>query len=296
MEDNNISHVIWTVGGNKKFFDMRNGLQLAYVKDYAMLYGKGGKKHAPRGGIIFSITDYSGSKSQFAKATVPISLIYKIKVICEKNFGTDHNGVAEVASGVTYAIGKVDNMSNAFIKFCNFAIGACHRLLTGTSKGTVAEIGNSLTEANKILMTNAPANPIPVREPYTEVVYHQERVNVYKHDPNDNFVPVSSCDVSRTQYRKDGSLSKLPWNITIKNFWAQPNNQRNGTTSYNARNVRDLVNVNINISDDDMYHAVILAEHFIRNWETAYCVNLIIQGMNASRYNNNNNNNNNQYN
>ena len=74
---------------------------------------------------------------------------------------------------------------------------------------------------------------------------------------------------------------KSPWIVSISNFEAFPNQQKNGTTSYQSSSKRNETSLFIQVSDDDMWRCLYAVSHFISVWEMAYGIPLAQSGIAA---------------
>lgn len=280
-----ISDIICNVGGKNKFFDMRNALVLAYPDDYAMIHGCGGAKHAPTSGIMLSITDYSkgtGEKSCFVHSIIPPYLADKMLSVCRMNAGDFVGGNADLAACLTLINAKIERLYMGILSGAAKAVTACSNIVNGKGheRGPVADFGQVLLATKKCLVyKEAEIKPVTIREGHVEFNYHQERVNMYRKDANDGFVFVSVLDIARKQYNEKGELRKYPWIIKIKNFYAPPKEQANGTTAYSAAQARDTVECFIQITDDDMHRCCYAADHFVRVWENAMAIPQVLEAM-----------------
>ena len=280
-----VSDIIAVVGGKDKFFDLRNALNVAYVEDYAMIHGCGGAKHASTSGIMLTITDYSGGtgdKSNFVHGIIPPYMIDRILSVCQQNAGQRVDGCKDIAAEINGLKGVVTMLYKGILSGTVKALTACSNLVKGTAheSGPFADFGQVFLASKKALTDTSSEIPsVHVRDGYTEFTYHQERVNTYRKDPNDGFVFVSVVDIARKQYNDKGDVRKYPWQIKIRNFYAPPKEQANGTTAYSASNARDSVECYIQISDDDMHRVCYAADHFIRVWENANAIPLVLQGL-----------------
>lgn len=290
MAEKQTSDIIYSVGGKNKFFDMRNALSLANVEDYAMLHGVGGAKHAYSSGIMFSITDYSGRDSRtgkgskFVSANVDPYRIDEILSVCRKNSGYTTGGEKSMSDAFTVLNAKLDLVCKGLASAFDLATKACGRIITkkGNANGPYADFGQVLRSARDAVITKPKPEEIlqlAIAESTTEYSFHQDKVNVYKVDQNDGFVFVTVVDISRRRFNEKGELRKYPWVVSIKNLWAPPIKKENGTTAYSASNARDVVECFMQISDDDMYRCCWTAEHFIRVWENANAIPLVLEGL-----------------
>ncbi len=283
--ENRVSDMICNVGGRNKFFDMRSALVPAYTDDYAMIHGVGGSKHAPTSGIMLTITDYSegkGDKSKFVTGIIPPFLIDKMLAVCRQNAGEHLGGNADVAAALGVINAKMDRVYAGLLAGAAKAVTACSNLVSGKGheKGPMADFGQVLLSMRKSLTDKeAGVQTFGIRDGHTEFTHHQERVNMYRKDPKDGFVFVSTVDITRRQYNEQGAERKYPWVIKLRNFWAQPKEQANGTTAYVSSSARDVTECFIQISDDDMHRCCYTADHFIRVWENAVTIPLVLQGL-----------------
>ncbi len=277
------SDVICTVGGKNKFFDMRNSLNLAYVEDYAALHGTGGGKHAANSGIMLTITDYADKNaSKFVFANISPFRIDQMLSVCRQNSGKTYSGQDEIAAGITTVNAKTDRIYAGLLAGAAKGVTACGGIVKGKGheKGPFADFGQVLLEArNGLSDKEAQIQQFGLRDAYTDYTFHQDKVNVYRKDPKDGFVFVSTVDIARRQYNEKGDIRKYPWVVKIQNLWAPPIEQPNGTTAYAAAKARDLTEAFIQISDDDMYRCCWTADHFIRVWENAAGIPLVIKGL-----------------
>lgn len=295
-QSNQVSDLICNVGGKNKFFDMRSALVLAHAEDYAMIHGCGGSKHAPTSGIMLTITDYSdgkGDKSKFVTSIIPPYLIDKMLAVCRQNAGQRVGGNNDIAAALSTINAKLDRVYAGLVSGTAKAVTALGGIVKGKGheKGPMADFGQVLLAARNSLMDKeAEIKNFGVRDGRTEFAYHQERVNMYRKDPKDGFVFVSTLDIGRKTYNDQGAERKYPWVVKIRNCWAQPKEQPNGTTSYASSSARDIVECFIQITDDDMHRCCYAADHFIRVWENAMGIALVAQGIEMKRQNRQNNN------
>lgn len=288
-KDNQISDIICNVGGKNKFFDMRNALVLAHPEDYAMIHGCGGSKHAPTSGIMLTITDYSkgvGDKSVFVHGIIPLFVIDKMLSVCRLNAGDYIGSNADIATALTTINAKVERVFAGILSGTAKAVNACSNIVNGKGhvKGPMADLGQVVLTIRNCLGDNeAKINEFSIRESHAEFAYHQERVNKYRVDPKDGFVFVSIVDIGRKQYTDKGEQRKYPWAVKIKNFYAPPKEQENGTTAYSAADARDAIECFIQITDDDMHRCCYTTEHFIRVWENAMAIPRVLEAIESKR-------------
>lgn len=280
--------LIARVGGRNKFVDFRNALTLANSNDYAMLQGVGGKKHAPTSGISINMTesfpDPNNPKgpplkpSNFVNAILPCYVIDQILAVCQKNSGAT---MVENKS-LNNLSAKLNLIAAGFANSIQQGIKACANIVTGKAheKGPFAEFGLVFKAAKEgIKSADTEQLQLEPSKTYTDYSYHQDRVNMYKRDKNDDFVSVSTVDITRTEYSANGDLMGYPWNIAVKTFWAPEVKKPNETSSYDGKRVRDITTVFMKVSDADMYRCCYAVEHFIRVWENAFCIPLVMNGV-----------------
>ena len=264
-----------------KFLDFRNAMTLAYLEDYANLQGIGGGKHAPTSGIKLLIQDNS-SGSQKAQAIVPCYLIDKILEICRKN-------AADLECDGTTVAFQVDRIYKSVFELAKGVKSACGRIIKqkGHPNGPLADFGNAAREAESVYTDYQKYPAAAFGKPYADFSYRQERVNPYSRS-NDGFVRVSVISIQRKQFNARNESMKLPWTVSISNFEAAPNEQKNGTTSYRSNTKRNEVSLFIQISDDDMWRCCYAVSRFISAWEMSYGIPLIQSGVAAYEYQQNN--------
>ena len=261
-----------------KFLDFRNSLTLAYLEDYANIQGIGGSKHAPVSGIKLLIQDNSNGGSQKAEANIPCWLIDKLLEVCRRN-------AVDVQFDGTATAYQVDRTAKAVQVLLKGLANACGNLVTGKvhPRGPFAEFGSAVKKAGAVF-TDFQQFPVPgFGKPYAEYSYRQERVNPYSRS-QDGFVRVSVLTIQRKQFNAKGEVMKSPWSVNISNFEAAPNNQKNGTTSYQSNTKRNEVSLFIQVSDDDMWRCLYSVQHFISVWEMAYGIPLVQNGIAAYEY------------
>lgn len=236
--DRQVSDIIVTVGGKKKFFDFRNGLVLARDDDYAMLHGAGGEKHAPNSTIKLTLTDYSNQPSVFVGANLAPAVVDQMFTVCRKNVGTDYNGTAELAAAATTINGRLERIFAGLVTAFARTTIACGHIVTGKGheRGPAADFGQMARAAKECLVSDMEQPAFSARGSYTEYAFHQDKVNTYRRHPKNNrLVFVSVVDVTRKQYNDAGELRRYPWTLSVKNFFAPEIKQENGTTAYSAK-------------------------------------------------------------
>lgn len=275
------SDAIYTIGGKNKFLDFRNGLNVAYPEDYAMLHGAGGGDHAHSSVIGVTITDYADAKNvKFLRANVSPHIVDQMLTVCRANIGERTDGSADLAAAMTGMNALLERVYGGLLGVVAKGVSACSKILKGTGheKGPVADLGQIALAGRDAMTSDAEIRPFGVRHPYTEFTFHQDKVNSYRTDPNDGFVFVTVVDISRKEMNDKGEKRRYPWTVQIKNLWAPPINQPNGTTAYSATNARDVQETFFQATDDDMYHACWAVDHFVRVWENACCIPLVLEG------------------
>ena len=257
-----------------KFLDFRNALTLAYLEDYANIQGIGGSKHAPTSGIKLLIQDNTNG-SQKAEANIPCWLIDKMLEVCRRNaVDTQYDG--------TNTAFHIDRISNAVQVLMKRLALACGHVVTGKvhESGPFAEFGAAVKAAGSVFSDFQQYPVMPPQKPYAEFSYRQERVNPYSRT-QDGFVRVSQVTIQRKQFNAKGEIMKSPWSVNISNFEAVPNEQRNGTTSYQPNTKRNDTSLFIQVSDDDMWRCLYAVSHFISVWEMSYGIPLVQNGIAA---------------
>lgn len=266
-----------------KFLDFRNALTLAYLEDYAMLQGVGGGKHAAVSGIRVLIQDNTGNNDAGnISAIVPCYIMDQLYQVCKDNLYAPKNDrsplkgyVTTGNEGLQNAIAKLENiLTTAATSGMRAAANILQK--KGHAAGPVGDIGAALKQT--VVAAQQPVAPAGKSNPYTEFAYHQDRCNIHKEGP-DGYCPVTSIDIKREQYRKDGSVSGMPWSFSIVRYEAIPIRKDNGTFYPNSSTKRNAQSVFINISDEEMMRCMYAVSHFISVWENTYCQSLVREGI-----------------
>lgn len=304
MSNNNqqtISDRIITIGGKQKFFDFRDGLVPANMNDYAMLHGSGGSKHAASSVIKLTITDYSGGTGQNSttvQANIHPSLVEVLRDKAEANMGTTYVPInAGIWGFVFKSIKKVESIGNVLRGMATSTktlldsmreaarVGAKGGQTTDVWMQTGIAIANGSQAMANAASSNKPADgqpqPMSVMEMPIVYDYHYEqtRVNTYKRHPsNQSLVSVSSLRIQRTGYRQNGDVSKLPWTVTISNFYAVEKKYPNGTSAYEPKTITDKKEAFFSLSDDDMFKAASRVCHYIQVFEIGACLPVVMNG------------------
>ena len=257
-----------------KFLDLRNSLTLAYLEDYANIQGIGGSKHAPVSGIKLLIQDNT-SGSQKAEAIIPCFLVDKMLQVCRSN------AVEMYADGSAMSF-QLDRTAVATRLLLKNMASACGHMVKQKyhPAGPFAEFGSAAKGAESAFTDFEKYPVVASGKPYAEFSYRQERVNTY-YKSNDGFVKVSVLSIQRKQFNSKNEVMKSPWIVSISNFEAFPNQQKNGTTSYQSSSKRNEINLFIQVSDDDMWRCLYAVSHFISVWEMAYGIPLVQSGIAA---------------
>lgn len=275
-----------------KFIDFRDALSLAYLEDYAMLKGIGGKRHAYTSGIRLVIQDNSGTSSVNTVNTIVPEYMFDIfEEVCKRNLcspkppkatarGTCFNGDDQLKQQIGTIYAAIGTLVRGGVQ-------AARNIIKNKSDALAAtgEVGSAIRASYDVFAN--PAAESGSSNPYADYYYSQSRVNVHKRDAS-GYCPVTSCVIKREQYRTDGNLSASPWSITISTYEAIPVEHENGTFSPNMKTMRNAAGVSgksdtlfINLSDEQMWSAIHAVQHFIRVWETTCCTPLIRDGIKA---------------
>jgi hypothetical protein len=280
--------VIATAAIKDKFLDFRDALTIAYLEDYAMIQGIGGKNHAPNSGIRLLIQDNTGKSAvPTANAIVPCYVINQMFEVCRENLCAPKSDKASRTqpkavrvTGMEAMQTSINTIGTALATLFGGSMAAAANIIRnkGSEAGPLADFGGAIKKAYTVF-TQAPQAVVP-SSPYTEFAYHQDRVNIYKKDA-EGFCPVNSCDIKRTQYRNDGQISDNPWSIIISTYEAKAVEHDNGTFSPDMKSMRGQSRLFVQISDQEMWRCVYAVERFIRLWEITYGTQLIKAGIAA---------------
>lgn len=280
-----VSDIIARVGAKNKFFDFRNALVPAYTNNYAMLHGIGGENFAPVSGIRLTITDYSkgkGENSVTVYHNVAPYVIDELLSVCRQNAGISVLESQDLSGVVVGLEARMDVLLGTIHSLVRGLMGACGDILNGKGnpKGPLADVGRALSATDKFLATPREGRNVWIsgngRKDYA---YHSEKVNTYRRDSRDGFVFVSVLDISRRSFNEKGEELKYPWTVKMKNLYAQPNENGNGTVSYVSKTARDVSEAFVMVSDEDMYRCSYTVDHFIRVWEASCTETLVAEGL-----------------
>lgn len=275
--------VIATAATKDKFLDFRNALTLAYLEDYAMIQGVGGKHHAPNSGIRLLIQDNTGkAETPTADSIIPCYILNQMFEVCKENICAPQDARAQNkavrVTGMEAMQSSINTIGTAMATLLSGSISAAANIIKkkGSEAGPLADFGSAFKNAYGVF--SAAPNAVVPSSPYTDYSYHQDRVNTYKIDA-EGFCPVSSCDIRRTQYRQDGQISKNPWSVVITNFEAKAIKHDNGTYSPDMRSVRKSSKLFVQISDQEMWRCLYAVDRFVRIWDMTYGSQLVKAGI-----------------
>lgn len=296
------SDLIAKAAAKGKFLDFRNNLVAARGNEYAMIHGIGGQQHAPRSTIKMFITDYSvQNNTKTVIANIQPELAAYLLSACEnalKCSGTSKSGgMYQEAVNAAAQMGRetvlppgspinpsaepllavsaelVDKLSSMPMPPAALQLAAMLDPITLPPNGPTVYVG----VRKRIVDLLAQALSSAGQASGADFSYSQDRVNPYKEEHG--FCPVSTLSITRSGLRKDGSVSQMPWYITIKNFRAKPVKQKNGMTSYNGSTIQDQKEAFILVSDFDMYRCAYRVVRFIELWEMSVGIPLIKAGL-----------------
>lgn len=304
IQNSNVSDRISTVGGKQKFFDFRDGLVPAYTKDYAMLHGGGGSKFAPSSVIRLTITDYSmgtGQSSVTVQANVLPSLVEILRDKAEANMGMAYVPVQGGAWAAVFKTMKTISVISNRVRLIGsglrtFLVGCRDAAALAVKGGSGTDIWTAIGAAASRGTTamsdpkggqggqEQAAGPVMELPMVYDYHYEQTRVNTHKRSQsNPNLVSVSVLKIVRSGYRNTGDVAKLPWSITISNFYAAEHKYPNGTSSYDPKTVdnNSKREAFFTMSDEDMFRAASRVCHYIQVFEMAVCLPIVKEGRKA---------------
>jgi hypothetical protein len=277
MSEEFLSTVIARADAKEKILDLRDNLVLANPVHYAMMHGVGGKGFAANSTIKLFITDYSKGtgegKSVSADYNIEPFIIDQILDVCKAVQGAHHipmpvstneiSGALNSARKILQSGTKVDGQDD------KITISQSDLVSLGKSIAALLDETNAFNE--KVMR---------LTKPNVDYTRNQVKVNSYAVDSN-GFAPCSSLYIARKGVRTDGQVSILPWTVKISNFRAVSIVHKNGTTTFDKKTSKDLREVFINVSDDDMYRICYRGSKFIETWDNSNCIPLIRKGYQA---------------
>lgn len=274
------SNIIAKAAAKDKFLDFRNNLSLAKDEHYAMIHGIGGKEYAANSTIKLLMTDYTGgtgNKSVTVNFNVTPDVVSKILEVCRRNIGTSvvSNGGAKPVTSVptieeAYALVTKIYTEGQKLEDGNMAVSRAELTSLGKLIGTAREALNAQKGGSQGPSTAVEAVDFELK---------QDKVDAYASKDSGGRVPVSTLLIKRETYRSNGELSKYPWTVKICNFKAKTNENKNGTISYDSKTMAENREAFIQISNDDMYRCCHRVESFVRIWENAVGIPLVLGGL-----------------
>lgn len=296
------SDLIAKAAAKGKFLDFRNNLVAARGNEYAMIHGIGGQQHAPRSTIKMFITDYSvQNNTKTVYANIQPELAAYLLSACENALRC--SGTSKAGGMYQEAANAVAQMRRETVLQPGTPVNPSAEPILAVSAELVDKLPNmpmpsaALQLASMLdpipLPPNGPTVYVGVRKRIVDLLaqalssagqasgadfsYSQDRVNPYREE--NGLCPVSTLSITRSGLRKDGSVSQMPWYVTIKNFRAKPIKQTNGMTSYSGSTIQDQKEAFILVSDLDMYRCTYRVIRFIELWEMAVGIPLIKAGL-----------------
>lgn len=269
MNETHLNDTIARIWGPSKCLEARNGLTTAYLTDYAMLQGCGGRDHARTSGIYVVITDSTPEAKNrnngtgvVVGATVPTKAFAVAKDVAEFNLGTVTVDEGDITTGLN-ALGGISACTGAVFAGLRVAIAGLktitQQIAAGTAKNglsaayaqMVGEVQNTF-ESNAVQRFGVRRLGIPV---YKDWNYSQTRVNTYKRFP-DGRVAASTLSFARQQYQNIGGqeqAQKKPWTVYITSSRVFPNPHQNGTVSIKPGSEVDKSSVFMKLDDEQMF-------------------------------------------
>lgn len=270
-----IQDVICQTANKGKFLEFRDALNLAYLQDYAMIQGVGGKDHAFNSGIRVWITDYTKKGSSFnVYANVRPEVLEQAKAICEYNTGTIHMNPDPVSPMNGLAV--CSEIIKSLVRDTYQGL----RLVAKGKMDLISMVGKMFGEAKKQAEAKeAEKAEAEAVEFYKDFTYEQTRV--FPADGRqDGKYTVQILSFVRRQYRGEDKKekSKMPWLVSVSNFYASPKHYDNGTTSYLPNTAVERKDGFVQLTDADMYAMCYRAGRFVEIWENVFGMPLVKQG------------------
>lgn len=247
-----ISRKICKVNAKDKVVDFTSKLNVAYVNDYAMIHGCGGKDHAGNSTIGITICDYTNGTGDNKSVTVKYSLDVK-----------DISQLYEAAMFARLGILKPDaSMNITWINTVERQINDWKRYQP-TQDGIYPIPRNALNALFGTIQNAKAATNAVVGTPC--YIYQREKNNPYA--VQNGLAPCSKVTISFSPYRKDGDLSHYPWYISVENFDAPLNTSKSGASSHNSKQAVNKRSAFINLSCDDFCAVMTAIQRHVHQWE-----------------------------
>ena len=292
-----ISGIITKANGKDKVIDFRDGLVPAYPSDYAMLFGEGGKKHAPKSVIRVVICDFTkgtGAKSVTVQANLEMEVVSILRAVAENRMLSNPNLLSGQALRTEKpAEGRhiTESSFQSLVQAYSLIVSKVRANIRALSEPEFMHIGSCLKAIYQDAK-NSSAPPVQQKSAWgkqpaeqkdtADYKYSQERVNVYKLGANglpQNFAPVNKLLITHKTLRDDGSVSRYPWTIKITNGIARVKVSPNGATSYDGSTFQVQSDAFMNISDADMFRMMHDCSRFIDAYTMAFGSPLIRDGV-----------------
>lgn len=301
-----ISGIITKTNGADKVIDLRDGLVLAQRKDYAMLFGAGGKNHSANSIIRVTLCDFTrgkGDKSVTVNANLELDVISLLRAVAENRMLTNPQFLSlqtaqvttpEQPAGLQISIEAYQELTEALKMMLNASSSGQKTL----SESDFIEVGKKLrivhTEAKKSkkAMESASTAPASARtasgrtgkqlpKPF-DFIHSQERVNIYRQGKDGlaaDFAPVNKMTISRKGIRDDGQISRYPWTVKITNGSAKVKMSENGASTYDSSTLAVTAEAFINISDADMFRMMDACQRYVTTFMLGYGIPLVKEGI-----------------
>ena len=293
-----INTIIAKTQTSKKAIDFRDGLVLAYEKDYAMLHGAGGKKYAPVSVINLWLTDYSagkGDKSVTVNANLDLEHISMLHAkaqqfllnsmtinsgaqassdeVCTVNLSRD--AWAEVVS----SLAMVREASKA-----NSPIAGDQLTKLGKALKTVYTDGKAFIEAQqKAKEAQAGASgEDPTAGFVSDFKWTQVKVNSYRMGQDglpSNYAPVTKLTITHSQKDRMGNVIRSPWYISITNGTAATRVNDIGAVTYDSSTFKVKATAFMNVSDLDMFRMMEDCKRYIDAFTLCFGLPLVKRGV-----------------
>lgn len=288
---------IYKIGSRGHFFEMKDNLSLTPLEEYSKIHcdsggeSSGGERKYPSA-IRFSITDYSGRKSDSGNSNnsdagtgtftvsylVHPSVVDQMLQVCRANVGEMYTGVPTIAAYASGNSKKLDLLFAGVFMLVKKARVACVNIVQGKGheRGPFADMAHVMQAGKDILTKDLTPDAVNIPAPFWNFTYHAQKTNTYKRDDAGR-VLCSQLEITRRQYLDNGAKSNNPWYVKIVNGYAFPKDN-NGLTNFDPKTLVNAKSSEMRTDDEHMYEACWTCDHFIRTWENAYALPLILEG------------------
>ena len=292
-----INTIIAKTSTSKRVIDFRDGLVVANNDDYAMLFGIGGKNHAPVSVIPVTVCDFSvgtGDRSRTCTANLEVDVISQLYEVAKDRIlhpvtaqkrGTQATGI-HLSDMAWNNLNQCLDILRASLQNPGYIDGdnlvSLGQMLRAVCDDGAGSLNGRQSQA-------APAKPAYGKKQPTanaDYMHQQVRVNIYKKGADglpSNVAPVQKLTILHTPFDDNGNIHGAPWLFTIANGAAEPNVSDNGAITFKSNTYQEFNSVFMNVSDADMFRMMDACQRYIQTFTMCFGVPLVKAGVEQKR-------------